>query len=232
MRILALCALAAQPLAAQVGHPPHASPYHDIRKGHTLTVTGGYFSGSGGRFGIGPHSGSVFGLRYDIRTASPVQIGLAVSQGDLERFIVNPFVVLVNRLSGPVKQTVTFAELDLQLNVTGGKTWHGLAPYAAAGAGLALARSTPADTSQFNFGKKFYLAPAVGFRFFLTDRLHLRGEARTTFWKLTYPTTFQLEPVDQPGTVDNPNAVISGGSLSEWTTSSWLQAGLGYSFSF
>jgi hypothetical protein len=50
--------------------------------------------------------------------------------------------------------------------------------------------------------------------------------------KLKYPSTFQFEPTEEPGTVDNPNAVIPpGGQLSEWTTSSWLQVGLGYSFS-
>ena len=30
---------------AQVGYPPKASPFRDIRKGHTFTVMGGYFKG-------------------------------------------------------------------------------------------------------------------------------------------------------------------------------------------
>lgn len=227
------CALLLPPATAhaQVGHPPGASPYRDIRRGHTLTGTGGYFSGDGGRFGIGPHSSAVFGARYDIRTASAIQLGLGLARGSLERFIVNPFVLLANRRTGPVKQDVTFAELDLQLNVTGGKSWHRIAPYVGMGAGLAFASTTPADTSQYKFGRKFYLTPALGIRVFLSDRLHLRGEARATFWKLNYPTTFQQEPVEEPGTPEDPNAVISGGNLREWTTSSWLQAGLGYSFS-
>jgi hypothetical protein len=219
-------------LAAQVGHPPSSSPYRDIRKGHTFTVTGGYFSGNGGEFGIGPHDGAVFGGRYDIRTASAIQLGLGVAHGRLDRFIVNPFVLLANRRSGPVSQSVTFAEIDVQLNVTGGKSWHRLAPFLGAAAGFALASSTPADTSRYEFGNKLFLAPHAGVRFFLSDRLHLRAEARATFWKLNYPTTFQQEPVEEPGTAENPNAVIpGGGNLSEWTTSSWLQAGLGYSFS-
>lgn len=216
---------------AQVGHLPQSSPYHDIRKGHSFTVTGGYFKGDGGRFGIGPHSAAVFGARYDIRTASTIQLGLGIARGDLERLIVNPFVRLANRQSGPVKQAVTFAELTLQFNVTGGKSWHRIAPYVAASGGIAFASGTPADTSQYEFGKKLYFAPAVGARVFLSDRLHLRAEARATFWKLKYPTTFQQEPTEEPGTPENPNAVITGNSLTEWTASSWLQAGLGYSFS-
>ena len=115
--------------SAQVGHPPGRSPYRDIPKGHTLTGFAGLFGGSGGRFGIAPHDGTVFGLRYDIRTASPIQMGLLLARGNLERLIVDPFVELENRVSGPVDQTVSFLELDLQLNLTGGKSWHRIAPF-------------------------------------------------------------------------------------------------------
>jgi hypothetical protein len=216
---------------AQVGNPPQSSPFRDIRPGHTFSVTGGYFFGGGGDFNIGPHHGRLIGARYDIRTSRAIQFGLGVTRGNLQRFIVNPFVTLANRRTGPVDQSVTFIDLALQLNVTGGKTWHRLAPFVGLSSGLAIATSTPADTSGFEFGNELYFAPGLGFRFFLTQRLHLRAEARATFWKLDYPTTFTQEPVEEPGTPGNPNAVITGGSLSEWTSSSWLSAGLGYSFS-
>jgi hypothetical protein len=216
---------------AQVGHPPSSSPFRDIRKGHSFTVSGGYFFGDGGDLNIGPHKGTVFGGRYDIRTGSTIQLGLGVARGGLERFIVNPFVLLVNRRTGPVKQSVTFAELNLQFNVTGGKSWNRIAPFVAAGGGLAFASGTPADTSRYDFGRKFYFVPSIGVRVFLSDRLHLRGEARAVFWKLNYPTTFQEEPREEPGTEENPNAVIPGNKLSEWTTSPWLQVGIAYSFS-
>ncbi len=163
-----LCALVCQPALAQVGHPPSNSPFRDIRKGHTLTATGGYFGGSGGEFNIGPHRGEVFGGRYDIRTGSTIQVGLAVAHGNLDRFIVDPFVRLANRRSGPVRQPVTFAEIALQFNLSGGKSWHRLAPFVGAAVGLAFAKATPADTSQYEFGRKFYLAPSAGFRFFIT----------------------------------------------------------------
>jgi hypothetical protein len=213
--------------SAQVGHPPGRSPYHDIPKGHTLTGFAAQFGGSGGRFEIAPHDGPVFGLRYDIRTASPVQVGLGFARGTLERMIVDPFVELENRVSGPVDQTVSFLEIDLQLNLTGGKTWHRLAPFAGAGVGLTFPSGTPADTSGFKLGKKIYLAPHAGFRLFITDRLHLRTDARVLFWKLSYPASFTREPTLDP---DAP-PVIDDGRVSEWTTSSWLQAGLGFSFS-
>jgi hypothetical protein len=230
---IGVIAVLASPAAsrAQVGHPPQSSPYRDIRKGHTLTALAGYFGGDGGQFNIGPHKGNVFGGRYDIRTGSTIQLGLGIARGSLERFIVDPFVALANRRSGPVKQSVTFAELDLQLNLTGGKSWNRIAPYVSAGAGLAMAGDTPADTSRYDFGRKFYFAPAIGTRVFLADRLHLRAEARLTFWKLNYPTTFQQEPVAEPGTPEDPNAVIPGNKLTEWTATPWFQVGVGYAFS-
>src|SRR5688572_16698252 len=158
----AVCLSAPRAVSAQVGHPPGDSPFRDIRKGHTLLAQGGYFAGGGGQFKIGPHKGAVYGGRYDIRTGSTVQIGLGIAHGSVDRFIVDPFVRLVNRTTGPVKQSLTLADVALQLNVTGGKSWNRLAPFVAVGVGLAFAGDTPADTSQYDFGRKLYLAPSAG----------------------------------------------------------------------
>jgi hypothetical protein len=220
------------PLAAQVGHPPQSSPYRDIRKGHAITPFFGQYGGSGGRFEIGPHDGQIYGLRYDIRTGSTIQMGLAFARADLQRLIVNPFDSLSRRVSGPVDQQVTFFEATLQLNLTGGKSWHRLAPFVGTGVGITFPSGTIADTSRFEFGKKLYLAPNIGVRAFVTDRLSLRGEARALFLKLKYPTTFEDEPAAEPGDpADNSNAVITDGRVSEWITNSVLTVGLGYTFS-
>src|ERR671910_1140205 len=133
----AIFLLVVPPLSAQVGHPPGDSPFRDIRKGHPVTALGGYFGGSGGEFNIGPHKGAVYGGRYDIRTGSTVQIGLGIAHGSVDRFIVDPFVRLVNRRTGPVKQPLTLADLGIQLNVTGAKSWNRLPPFIAGRVGLA-----------------------------------------------------------------------------------------------
>ena len=233
MRFLAsavLLAAAAAPLAAQVGHPPAASPYQDITDGHSVTPIVGYVAGGGGRFGIGAHNGLVYGLRYDVRTGKTLQFGLSYAQGDLDRFIVDPFVRLDRRLSGPVDQLTRFLDLSVQLNVSGGKGWHGIAPYTGVSLGIAFGRDMAADTSGYEFGNKFYAAPQLGTRFFLGSHLHLRAEARAAFWKLKYPLTFGDEPVEEPGTPEAPNAVITDSQFDEWTVSPWFQVGLGYAF--
>jgi hypothetical protein len=227
------CLLAPAAARAQVGHRPADSPYRDIFKGHTVTGLGGYLGGSGGRFGIAPHKGAVYAVRYDLRTASALQFGLEIGQADLERFVIDPDATVATRVSGPVSQRLSFAEVDLQLNITGGKTWNRLAPFFGLGAGLAHAGDTDEDTSGFKFGNKIYFVPHAGFRFFPTSRLHLRADARVAFWKLKYPDSFTEEPDDEPGDPpDNSNAVIPDGSVSEWATAPWLQVGLGYSLSF
>ncbi len=228
---LAIAAVLAPTAAAQVGYPPNASPYRDIVPGHSITPLYGRFGGGGGRFGIGAHGGNVFGARYDVRTAGAMEFGLTVARGNLARKIVDPFVQLARRTSGPVPQRVTFADLSLQLNVTGGKTWHRLAPYTGVSLGVAFGQNIPADTSGYDFGNKFYFAPQIGTRYFVTGRLQLRADVRALFWKLSYPASFGLEPVLEPGTAASPNAVITDNRFTEWTLSPWLQLGLGYSFS-
>jgi hypothetical protein len=226
-------AAAAAPAAAQVGHRPSASPYRDIPRGHSLTLTAARLAGSGGQFGIGPHDGAVFGARYDLGIGRTISFAAGAARGEVDRLIVDPFVRLAERTTGPVSQTLTVAEVHVQFNVTGGKTWHRLAPFLGAAGGLAIAGDTPADTSGFDFGRRFYVAPYVGLRAFLSSRLLLRAEGRVAFWQLRYPATFRQEPPAEPGTPEQPNAVLpeSEGGLSQWTTTPWLQVGLGYAFS-
>jgi hypothetical protein len=227
-----LSALAAAPVLAQVGHPPGDSPYRDIPKGHSVTAVVGRIGGTGGRLGIGPQDGTVFGVRYDVRSGGTVQFGLTLAQATMHPFLVDPFVQVVRRKTGPVPQQVRFADMSIQLNLGGGKSWHRLAPYTGVSLGVAFSDRIAADTSGFRFGNKFYFAPQVGTRIFLTSRLHLRTDLRATFWKLSYPVSFTEEPVLDPGTLpDDPHAVITDQRLSEWTLTPWVEIGLGYSFS-
>ncbi len=229
--LLALCvALTAPRALAQVGHAPTSSPYHDIASGHSFAAVFGQFGGGGGRLGIGPQDGSVYGVRYDLRVSKPVQFGFSFAQGNLQRYVVDPFLSVATRKTGPVKTRVTFADLSLQLNLTGGKAWQRLAPYTGVSLGVAFGKHVPEDTSAYRFGNKFYFAPQIGTRLFLTSHLHLRADVRALFWKLTYPNQFTVEPAVDPGTADDPHALIPGGRLNEWTLSPWLQVGLGYSF--
>lgn len=222
------------PLAAQVGHDPQHSPYRDILRGKSVTFLYGDVGGDGGKLGVGPHDGQSYGVRFDVRLGTPVQFGLTIAKANLKRLIVSADDSVDNRVDGPVDQSLTMFEAALQLNLTGRKSWHHLAPYLATSLGYQSGSSLPAsqpDSSGYKFGSKFYVSPAVGVRIFLGQTLHLRLEARQLYWKLSYPTAYRLEPAAQPSSdPDKPNAVLTGNKLDEWTGGRELRAGLGFTF--
>lgn len=211
---------------AQVGHAPESSPYRDIRYSSFLALSGGRVFGSGGEAGVAPHDGVTGGLRFVFLANRPVQIGLGAFYGDLERVVQDPTEPPDSRTSGPISQRVIWADATLTLNLTGRKSWRGLAPFVGAAGGLAFTESTPQDSSGFRMGTKFYLAPFAGTRLFLGQRLYLNLEARALFWQPRYPATF-LNP---PTTTGDPVPLVSTGK--EWLLTPWLQAGIGWAVSW
>jgi hypothetical protein len=219
-------ALLASPLAAQVGHPPHATPYRDIVNGMTVTFLTGDVGGNGGKLGIGPHHGQSYGARFDLRISGPVEAHLGASHASLDRLIVSTRDSVATRVSGPVSQGVTLVEAGLQFNLTGRKTWHHLAPFFGGSLGLATASDTPADSSGYTFGSKFFVAPEIGMRVLLGDRLQLRADARALFWKLKYPTGYLLPPTKEP----TGRPLITDGKLTEGTGGHEFRLGIALSF--
>lgn len=226
---LALTLVAAN-VQGQVGHSPGQSPYRDVRFGSSFTPLFGHLGGDGGEVRVGPHNGNTYGVRFGFRMSGFIEGGLSASYMDLERFIVDADDSVATRVSGPVDQSVVLIEAALQFNLTGGKTWHNIQPFVTGGLGYAFSSSTGTDTSGFEFGKRFSISPGIGMRYFLGQRIQLRVEGRRHFWKLKYPASFFQEPLDEPGTEDDPNAVIPSGKDNEWASGWWLMGGIGFSF--
>ncbi|MBM4188425.1 MAG: hypothetical protein FJ206_14075 [Gemmatimonadetes bacterium] len=210
---------------AQVGHDPAKSPYRDLRYGQFVSLTVGKVFGSGGDLGISPHNGQLAILRHDFLADRPLSISLGGGYAKLDRnFPI--FGATRNQLSGPVEHDVWWGEGTVQLNLTGGKSWHNLAPYLSASMGIAVAERVPADTSGYKFGTKFFLAPAAGVRIFLTRRLFARVEARANFWSVTYPNRIR----DDPDGPFGPEVPLFAGELKSWIPTPILHAGLGFAF--
>ena len=219
-------------LTAQVGAAPGGSPYRDILHGNGWTVTAGHVFGDGGPLRLSPNSGASIGLRYDVRLSGLLQGYASLGYLATERQILNPDDSLVNRFDGPVDQTVWTPEIGLQVNVTGPKSWHHLAPYASVGLGAAIGEGVAADTTEFNFGTKLLFTPAVGVRVFLGERVHLRLEGMYYYWKMKYPSTWLTEPAAQPaGSGEPKNAPVKSSSeLTDWVPTPSLRFGLGFAF--
>jgi len=221
-----VAAALAGPAAAQVGHDPAHSPYQDLKWGQFISVSVGKAFGGGGTLGIGPHSGSMVLARYEFLADRPVSVSVGVGFGQLDRNYAD-LTALTDRVKGPVKHDVYLVDATFQLNATGAKTWHGLAPYLSAGLGLAFASKVSADASGYNFGTRFSFAPSAGVRAFLSRRLYLRLEGRAIFWNLSYPTTYQTSDPDGLGPVQ---PLLFGAARKEWAPLPVVHVGLGYAF--
>jgi len=211
---------------AQVGHDPAKSPYQTLRYSQFIGLTGGLLNGNGGALGVAPHHGGSLGLRYEFLSASTVTVGLQASVANTERLVVNPTRPIATAVSGPIKQRAAIGEAIVQFNVTGGKTWHRIAPFVSAGLGILVAARTPQDSSGFSFRTRFVLTPGIGARLFLSERLFLRLEARTSFWSVGYPGSFRSAPSSDP---TQPPVLAT--PRKEWLANGWYTVGLSYAFS-
>lgn len=223
-----LLALSAPALAAaQVGHPPDASPYDDMRVAQYLTISGTYLTGGEGSAGVGPTDGRLGGVGWDLRIGGPTYVHLGLAAGQFQRTLIDPTQGAATRVLGTVSQSMFLADAGVGLVLTGQKTWHGFAPYVGASVGLALGGSVPADSlSGFTFSTRFHVGPVAGLRWHPTERLHLRVEGRDMLWRLRYPAGFFSPPANalgEPPLLDN--AQIQGG---QWVHHPTLVLSVGY----
>ncbi len=224
---LGLAAVMTVPASAQVGHDPARSPFTDLRWGQFVSVSVGRVFGSGGTLGLGPHHGQGIFLRHDFLADKALSIALGAGYVQADRNYAGDLNSTTDRIKGPVQRNLYLAEGVLQLNLTGGKTWRNLAPYANLGLGLAFGQKLPIDSTGYTFSTKFYFAPGAGVRAFLTRRLFVRVEARAVFWSLTYPGTYRTVDPDGLGPL---KPILSGQPLKEWAPVPMIHAGLGYAF--
>jgi hypothetical protein len=210
----------------QVGHPPEASPYRDVRAKHVLSVTAGYLAGSSGSAGVGATDGPIFGARFDLHVSGPAEITFGLELADLNRLVLDPTKSAATRVKGTASQSVILGEVGLVMRLTGEKSWRGLVPYFGGALGLAVGSSVAQDSSGFTFGTKFQVSPRLGVRWFLSNRINLRIEGRDVLWRLSYPDLFFEAPVeaeDDPPILD-PTTMDE----TEWTHHPTLTFTLGY----
>ncbi len=225
----ALCAVAlAFPPAtsAQVGHPPDASPYREVRARQVFSAWGGYVKGEAGRAGVGPRDGVVVGGRYEFLFSGPVALDIRLGVADLDRRVIDPTQVAGLRARGTFDQQVLMADAGINLVLTGGKTWRRLAPYIGGALGLAFGGEVPEDSSTFEFNTHFIVAPQAGARWHVSDRLLFRFEARDVIWRLRYPDLFFQPPVADPDGAPVLDPLTS--SDTDWTHHLVLTFSLGY----
>ena len=215
-------------LTAQVGHEPGQSPYHDIQRGAGPVFFAGHLGGERGRAGVGPGDAFGIGARWEVAMGRPtlVQFTAAFLKGD--RMVVNPALddTVASKRYGPLDTDILFTEIALQLRLTGGKTWHGFAPYVGVGAGMSFDVSSPGDTtgSGYAFGSKLTFSGSTGLRWHPTRKISVTLDARAVMWRLRYPVSFHS------AAPDGSRVVAIQDPLTDWTTHPWVSLGIGWIF--
>ncbi|HEY8062023.1 MAG TPA: hypothetical protein VID74_04455 [Gemmatimonadales bacterium] len=218
-------------LAAQVGYPPSHSPYHELERGAFIEAFGGRVFGTGGTLKLGPRNGTSEGARLIVRGKNTLQFSFGGWTAGTQREVINAQDSVATRDKGLAPQRLIAGEIGIQLNLTGGKSWRGLAPYAGVSLGLVHGQGGPAvDTSGYSFGNKLFFAPTIGTRLYAGQRLYVKVDLRALFWKLSYPASYSLEPTKQPGTLTKSNAVNTTGAASQYTATPEIRFGLGFAW--
>ncbi len=222
---------AAGPLAAQVGHAPGSSPFRDITMRQTLSFVVGRFGGDTAVAGVGWRAGPLYAGRLDTRLTGPLDFTASIGFAASSRKKIDTEDAPATRDTARVHRTLLLADIGLTLNLTGAKTWHGIAPYVGFGAGYMAPLKTEKDPGGYNAGSNFTLIPALGTRVFLGRRLAARVEVRDYFWRYEWPLRY-FAPLDRNGNDITPPILAAGAKDRQWTHNIALTIGIVYAFNF
>jgi len=220
---LALCLWAGasvRPLAAQqVGVAPEHSPFADILTHESITFFAGRFAGNANDAGTGARPGLMLGARFQVRLSSALDAWLTLGEVSTSRLRIDAGGDTAKAM-GNLTVKLLAADLDLALNLTGDKTWHGLAPYVALGAGIAWPSTKVVDPGGYELGT----------RYFLSRNLSLRFEARDYYYRYSFPLFYFDRPY-APHTNGDP-VLPANGPDRVWYNNVTFWVGVSYGFNF
>jgi hypothetical protein len=229
--LLGLSASLTTVLPAQdvVGHQPEASPFRDLVNKQGLTLFAGRFAGNTGPAGVGARPGLALGARLAVRLGGPVDLWATLAEARSSRRVIDAAGDTA-RVTGVENLRLLLADLGLALNLTGSKTWHGLAPYVGVGLGITTPTQSVLDPGGFQITTAFSVMPTIGTRWFVTRSFALDFEARDYYNRYQYPLSFFNLPFAGHAD-DSPVLPISAGDRA-WAHNFTLWAGVTYAFTF
>ena len=212
----------AVPAAAQTIPSPFR--FIDTRQEAGLFAGGNFFVGNG-QYGIGPKESPYAGARYGITIGGPFSLDGVVTYAPSARDVKDP---------GESGELVTVGEADMQLltadarikfNFMGPRTWHRIAPFLLAGAGITfdLSGTQAADElllpeDRYDFGTSFSGLLGAGFRWFPTTRILFRTDLTLQLWQQDIPPGYATREL----LIDAPE--------SEWIQAWGISVGVAYNF--
>jgi hypothetical protein len=196
-----------------------------MRRAHGLQIGASYITGGRGSAGAGLTDLRVLGLRYELPFAGMFRAMFGLGYGRGERYVIDPAAPPESRRLGPDQDDAILAGGELQLLITGQKTWHNLAPYVTVGGGLAYGGAEPdREAVGYKFGTKTYLTTGAGVRWYPARRFSLRADFCLFLWRLRYPPQYYVSIQDQPPVLA-PEV-----EENEWTRHPSLRLAVGWTF--
>ncbi len=173
------------------------SNYKYMEDSQDASIYFGSFNETRGQYDLGPKSGPMFGSRYMLEIGGPAFIEARLGYISTTRDVIDPRRVAGQQVIGETDVGIVQFDARFGFNLTGRRTWRGLAPYVFSGGGLVfdvagdgVAEENLPGNTRFDFGTNFSGSFGGGARFFLTDRLSIRGEGTVLLWKLKTPDGF------------------------------------------
>ncbi|MGH7447002.1 MAG: outer membrane protein [Longimicrobiales bacterium] len=218
--VLSVAAAAvAQPVSAQ----RIESPYNFLDHGQFVGAWAGYVSAADGRIGIGPEPAPIAGVAWALRVSGPFSVNAEVGYMPSTRTVRDTVFVAADsmyRSIGEADVKLLTIMGNLRFSLTGPRTWHGLQPFAIAGAGVAVdlasGSAVEADLTanqRFDYGTSFAGQLGAGVDWFPSSRVSLRVDARDMFWKLPMPEAFRFteQGARFPGSEWEQNFALAAG---------------------
>lgn len=228
MRHLFSSAFVAATALALAGHSVSAqnipSAFEYLEDRQEIGPYFGVMSAGTGRFGFGPDGGNVYGARYAVELSGPLSFEAHSGFVDGHREVVDPSRLPGEQIIGEVDSQILTVDAGFRFTLTGRRSWHGVAPFISAHAGVAVDMLDTSSLDQtllpadvFDFGTSFLGSLGIGTRWFVTDRIAARFDGRFSLWQLDTPPGFS-----------EPNRGFENVSDGEWVSGKSLVVTLLY----
>lgn len=210
--------------APQVGYPTNRSPFADLQYRQELTIFGGQFKAGTEPAAVAPRSGPMVGARYEITVGGPAQLYARASRVFSERLALDPTKPAATRSLGISRVPLYLADVGVSMNLTGQRSFHGIVPSLAVGAGVASTLNSKVENDPYKFGTTFAFSFGGGLRILPTERIQIRVDGGTHMYQIRYPTEYSAPASD------NSSVIPSTQSKSFWKSNPSITAGLSYLF--
>jgi hypothetical protein len=233
---LALCA---SPLAAQVGYPPHQSPYRDLRETMEVTFYSGYYRAKKDPARVAPVSGPIFGAQYQWRAGGPAHLTVDLARVESERRVLDPekgglgasstpclLTDVSCKSAGVYRWPLYMLDGGLTMALTGERSFLKMVPLVKAGVGIVSDFHSQPDVGAFAFGTRFALTWGAGLRVVPGGRYSIRADISNRLYTVKYPISYYV-PADD-GTAIFPSTAQG---RTAWLNNPAFTIGVSYLFS-